>query len=42
MITAEAVINLKALSDNYDVLKNKCADKSVVAVIKVTLTGITQ
>ncbi|NVC94742.1 alanine racemase [Vibrio natriegens] len=34
MITAEAVINLKALSDNYDVLKNKCADKSVVAVIK--------
>ncbi|MGY0614961.1 alanine racemase [Vibrio sp. FJH11] len=34
MITAEAVINLKALSDNYNLLKKKCANKSVVAVIK--------
>ncbi len=34
MITAEAVINLKALSDNYNLLKAKCANKSVVAVIK--------
>jgi len=34
MITAEAVINLKALSDNYDLLKKKCGNKPVVAVIK--------
>ncbi len=34
MITAEAVINLQALSDNYDLLKNKCGNKAVVAVIK--------
>jgi alanine racemase len=34
MITAEAVINLKALSDNYNVLKEKCGNKPVVAVIK--------
>ncbi|WP_428773581.1 alanine racemase [Vibrio sp.] len=34
MITAEAVINLKALSDNYNILKKKSANKSVVAVIK--------
>lgn len=34
MITAEAVINLQALSDNYDLLKSKCGNKSVVAVIK--------
>ncbi|CAM2782624.1 alanine racemase [Vibrio mytili] len=34
MITAEAVINLNALSKNYDVLKSKSNDKSVIAVIK--------
>ncbi len=34
MITAEAVINLKAISDNYNLLKKKCGNKSVVAVIK--------
>ncbi len=34
MITAEAVINLQALSDNYDVLKAKCGNKPVIAVIK--------
>ncbi len=34
MITAEAVINLKALSDNYDLLKKKCGNKAVIAVIK--------
>ncbi len=34
MITAEALINLKALSDNYDLLKKKCGNKPVVAVIK--------
>lgn len=34
MITAEAVINLQALSDNYDSLKRKCNNKSVIAVIK--------
>ncbi|MGX9418254.1 alanine racemase [Vibrio sp. WJH972] len=34
MITAEAVINLQALSDNYDLLKSKSNNRSVVAVIK--------
>ncbi len=34
MITAEAVINLQALSNNYDILKAKCGGKAVVAVIK--------
>ena len=34
MITAEAVINLQALSDNYDTLKNKSGNKPVIAVIK--------
>ncbi len=34
MITAEAVINLQALSDNYNLLKDKCSNKAVVAVIK--------
>jgi alanine racemase len=33
MITAEAVIDLKALSDNYNSLKNKCG-KPIIAVIK--------
>ncbi len=34
MITAEAVINLKSLSDNYDRLKQQCENRSVIAVIK--------
>jgi alanine racemase len=34
MITAEAVIHLKALSDNYDLLRKKCGKKPVMAVIK--------
>lgn len=34
MITAEAVINLKALSDNYDNLKARCKGNKLIAVIK--------
>lgn len=34
MITAEAVINLSALRDNYDLLKHKAGGKGVIAVIK--------